>query len=53
MKSIVWGFPGGFEYCGPRIRIPRRQLYIAGWKRLEAPNLVNKSPSLVLKQFVC
>ena len=28
-----------------------KAVYIAGWKRLETPNLVNKSPNLVLKQF--
>ena len=25
-------------------------MYIAGWKRLETPNLVEQSPNLVLKQ---
>ena len=28
LKSICWGFPGGFEYAGPRIRIPREKLCI-------------------------
>ena len=27
-------------------------MYIAGQKRLEAPNWVNKSPNLVLKHFL-
>ena len=27
-------------------------MYIAGWKRLETPNLVKNSPNLVLKKFV-
>ena len=35
MKSDFRGFPAGFNYFGPQIRLPRKHQYIAGWKRLE------------------
>ena len=51
LNSKFQGFPTGFEHFGPRIRIPRANTeYIAGWKRLETLNLVNKSQTLVWKE---
>ena len=49
---MLWGFPAGFEHFGPLIRIPREKtMYIAGWKRLETPTVVKKSPNLLLEKF--
>ena len=51
MKSEFQGFPVGFDYFGPQIRIPREQpWYIVDGKRLDTPNFVNKYPNLVLKK---
>ena len=53
LKSFFVRFPAGFEYVGPRIRIPRaKSVYIAGWKRLETPSLVKQSRTLVLNKFL-
>ena len=36
LKSIILGFPEGFEHLGPQIRIPREKTgYTTDWKRLE------------------
>ena len=48
LELQFWCFPEGFEYSGRRIRTPREQLYIAGWKRLDTHNLVTQ---MVLKQL--